>query len=135
MSEEIKHDKATLQTADTVEELESATKIPVENVEITQEEALAQLPKEVQGAIGHIIKIKGGPMSGKFVVRLPDFVIKQGGREFRAERFISNNGGSMRLFHTKKQAEDMLAYYQELMIKQATLREQLEQDKIALGEE
>lgn len=116
--------KATLQTADTPEELENAPKIPVENVEITKEEAMAQLPPEVQGALGHVV-----PFRGMWIVRLPDLVVRQNGKDVKTQRYLSSNGEATRVFHTKEVAEAALEYYQQLMITRAVIREGEEKRK------
>lgn len=113
--------KAILQTADTPEELENAPQIPVENLEITPQEVLKQLPPEVQGAMGSVVRY-----GGMWAVKLPDLVVTKSGQKRKIERFLSHNGQAMRAFHTKEQAEKALEYYQELMIARAVLREEQE---------
>lgn len=88
---------------------------------MTQEEALAQLPDELKASMGKIMKYHG-----KWIVRLPDVMRKVDGKDVHSERFLSNNGDAMRVFHTKAQAEAGLQYYQSLVVARIALREDQE---------
>ena len=101
---------ATLKTADTMEGLENAEAIPVENVQIDVKK------EEKPKAAARIIK-----MHGKWAVQLPTVIVTMKNRKVPLERFMSSDGGSVRLFHTKAMAESQRDYYNELLDKQQEL--------------